>query len=326
MSGLTDGAPAVGVPRRRLDFPARARGPAGFARAMYLLAGLALFPVYWAAGAFLRVPGSRFRWECFRAGVRCLRAGRWADAYHCIVSPLDSVRHFEMDFFWRRIRTVRPVRVLDVSSPRLLTMALLRSDAKAHADMLNPDVGDLARTRLLASALGVADRCRFLGRMIDDLPEEDRGYPMVTCMSVLEHIVDDMAAIRTMWERIAPGGRLLLSVPCAAQAIEEYSNIDDYGLLERDEAGYVFWQRYYDEARLRAIFAITGMPVSRAVYAERVPGAYDADVRAKRTNPFYPRWREPWATARAYARRDDVATLPGMGVIALEFIKSPSEQ
>jgi hypothetical protein len=61
--------------------------------------------------------------------------------------------------------------------------------------------------------------------------------------------------------------------------------------------------------------------VSRAIYAERSPGAYDADVRAKRTDPFYPRWREPLATARAYARRDNLATLSGMGVVALEFGK-----
>ena len=145
-------------------------------------------------------------------------------------------------------------------------------------------------------------------------------------MSVLEHIVDDLAALRAMWDRVAPGGRMLLSVPCAARGLEEFTNVDEYGLLDADEAGFVFWQRYYDEERLQALFGIAGMPVSTGLYAERVPGTYDADVFAKRTNRFYPFWREPFATARTYARRENVATLSGMGVVALEFAKPPIEQ
>ncbi|MBF6025876.1 class I SAM-dependent methyltransferase [Lysobacter niastensis] len=327
MSELIDPALAAdGVRRRRLSFHLPARPPTGWRRIAYLMAGLVLFPFYWGAGALLGVPGMRFRFACLAAGVRLLFAGHAADAYHCVVSPLDSVRHFEMDFFWRRLRTLRPARVLDVSSPRLLTLLMLRADMRAHADLVNPDSNDLARTRSMAQGLGVDSRCRFFDVLIDTLPADARDYPLVTCMSVLEHIVDDLGAVRTMWDRVAPGGRLLLSVPCAAEAMEEFTNIDEYGLLESDEAGFVFWQRYYDEARLQAIFAITGAPSARALYAERVPGAYDADVLAKRTDPFYPRWREPLATARAYARRDNSATLSGMGVVALEFAKPAIER
>ena len=321
MSELNATAAADGVRRRRIGFPPAAAAPAGVRRVAWLMLGLALFPFYWLAGALLGVPGMRFRFACLGAGVRLLFSGHAADAYHCIVYPLDSVRHFEMAFFWQRLRALRPARVLDVSSPRLLTLLALRADAGARADLVNPDTKDLARTRSVAEGLGVDDRCQFFDVLIDALPPDARVYPMVTCMSVLEHIVDDIEAVRTMWERVAPGGRLLLSVPCAAQEMEEYSNVDEYGLLDADEAGFVFWQRYYDEARLQALFAITGAPVARELYAERVPGAYDDDVLEKRTNPFYPRWREPLATARAYARRDNLGTLPGMGVVALEFAK-----
>ena len=326
MSELTDPVIVDGVRRRRLGFPPMAAPPAGVRRIAYLLIGLALFPFCWLAGALLGVPGSRFRFACLLAGVRLLFAGHVADAYHCIVSPLDSVRHFEMDFFWKRIRTLRPSHILDISSPRLLTLLALRAEREASADFVNPDTRDLARTRKMAQGLGVDDRCRFLDLRIEALPADSRDYPVVTCMSVLEHIVDDLGAVRSMWDRVAPGGRLLLSMPCAAKPLEEYTNVDEYGLLETDAAGFVFWQRYYDESRLHAIFAITGTPAARALYAERLPGAYDADVLAKRTNPFYPRWREPLTTARAYARRDNLANLSGMGVIALEFRKPPIER
>lgn len=322
MSELIEGpGPTDGVRRQRIDFSTSASPPKGVLRVAYAFAGLLLFPFYWMLGGLLGVPGMRFRFACFRSGVRLLLAGHFTEAYRCIVFPLDSVRHFEMAFFWERIRALRPARVLDVSSPRLITLLNLRADAHARADLVNPDAKDLARTRRMAEGLGVDDRCRFFDVLIDAMPDDASDYPMVTCMSVLEHIVDDLSAMRTMWDRLAPGGRLLLSVPCAAQGVEEFTNVDEYGLLHADDEGFVFWQRYYDQARLDALFAITGQPVSSAIYAERVPGAYDADVFAKRTRRFYPFWREPFTTARTYARHDKLATLSGMGVVALEFAK-----
>lgn len=310
------------VRKRRIDFSSAKLPLTGVLRIAYAMAGLVLFPYYWLIGGLLGVPGMRFRFSCLSAGLRLLLVGNFAEAYRCIVFPLDSVRHFEMEFFWSRMRALRPARVLDVSSPRLINLLNLRADAHASVDLVNPDTKDLERTHRMAQGLGVDDRCRFFDVRIDDLPGDARDYPVVTCMSVLEHIVDDLSALRTMWDRVAPGGRLLLSVPCAAQGVEEFTNVDEYGLLETDEAGFVFWQRYYDEARLQALFAITGAPVSSAIYAERVPGAYDADVFAKRTNRFYPVWREPYTTARTYASSENLATLSGMGVVALEFAKS----
>lgn len=322
MSELSDHGVAVeSVRQRRLRFPPSPPALTGVGRLAYVLTGLLLFPFYWLAGALLGVPGLRFRCKCLVAGIRLLFVGHAVDAYRCIVAPLDSVRHFEMDFFWQRACVLRPERILDVSSPRLLPLLLLRTYSQIRADLINPDTKDLARTRTMARGLGVDNRCHFLNVRIDALPDDARDYPLVTCMSVLEHIVDDLAAIRLMWDRVAPGGHLLLSVPCAAQLMEEFTNVDEYGLLDADADGFVFWQRYYDEARLQAIFAITGVPVVQALYAERVRGAYDADVLAKRTKPFYPNWREPLATARTYTRRDNISTLPGMGVVALEFIK-----
>lgn len=310
------------VSQRRLRFPPATPALQGRQRIAYLLWGVLMFPLYWMAGAASGVPGLRFRRRCFSAGMRLLFVrGHLADAYRCIVAPMDSVRHFEMDFFWQRAKVLRPARVLDVSSPRLFTLLLLGDDRRMQADLLNPDKSDLARTRSLAQALRVGARCRFLGMRVDAIPANEQPYSLVVCMSVLEHIVDDIEALRIMWRLVAPGGRLLLSVPCARIPVDEFTNVDEYGLLEQDKDGFVFWQRYYDRVRLQLLFAVTGKPVSQAIYAERNPGSYDADVYAKRTNPHYPCWREPYSTAKAYVYRDDVTTLAGMGVIAMEFVK-----
>jgi hypothetical protein len=127
--------------------------------------------------------------------------------------------------------------------------------------------------------------------------------------------------VKVMWSKVAPGGRLVLSMPCASRGVDEYTNEDEYGLLERDRDGFVFWQRYYDHDRLQELFAITGAPVNTAIFGERVAGSYDADVAKKRSDPRFPRWREPYDTARAFVRFEALSNLPGMGVIALEFRK-----
>lgn len=311
-----------GVHQRRIDVSTDATPIAGVPYFMYAVVGFVLFPIYWLLGALLGAPGMRFRWSCLSAGLWLLIRGHFKEAYRCMVFPMDSVRHFEMEFFWNRMRTQQPERVLDISSPRLINLIHLKVNRKSSVDLLNPDTKDLERTRKMAHGLGVLDRCQFLDVLVEDLPDDARDYSLVTCMSVLEHIVDDESALRAMWERVAPGGCLLLSIPCASQMMEEFSNVDEYELLVPDETGFVFWQRYYDYARLQTLFSITGQPVAFEFYAERTKGAYDADVYAKRTDKFYPFWREPYATAMNYTRCQCIENMPGMGVVALEFTKS----
>jgi hypothetical protein len=52
---------------------------------------------------------------------------------------------------------------------------------------------------------------------------------------VLEHIPEDRDALEKMRNLLESGGKLLLSVPCAAEAFEEYIDFDEYGLLEMDD-------------------------------------------------------------------------------------------
>lgn len=307
---------------RYLDFPDAPPKLSRWGTWVYLIRSVVEFPFYWLAAVLVGAPGMSFRARCFRAGVRLLAVpGSLRQAYRCIVAPMDSVRHFEMEFFWQQAGDVREGRILDVSSPRLFTLLLLKCHRGLRADFLNPDPRDLEATQRMAAALGVAERCRFESERIGSFEQSNQRYELVVCMSVLEHIVDDVAALKVMWALLAPGGKLLLSVPCAATSVDEYCNVDEYGLLEKDGNGYVFWQRYYDQRLLGRLFEIVGKPATMALYGERVAGSYDADVRRKRTTPGFPRWRESLATARAYARMQDVATLPGMGVIAMEFTK-----
>lgn len=309
-------------PRRYLRFPPRPRALSKGQLLIHLLRGALLFPFYWLAAAMAGAPAMLLRWRFFWFGLRLLAAnGDRVAAYRCIVSPMDSVRHFEFEFFWQRLGRSATGRLLDVSSPRLLPLMLLNASPGIRADLINPDGKDLQRTMSIAATMGLTSRCRFDSNLIGQADLKPSGFQVITCMSVLEHIVDDISAVQVMWSVLAPGGKLLISVPCAAQALEEYTDLDEYSLLERDREGFVFWQRYYDDAMLARIFAVTGTPASFAIFGEKVPGSYDADVNAKRTDPFYAHWRDCLQTARTYRTFATLEQLPGMGVIAMEFVK-----
>ena len=152
---------------------------------------------------------------------------------------------------------------------------------------------------------------------------ESGTFDLITSISVVEHIPDDTQAIRTIWHSLRPGGRLLLTVPCSSQAQEEYIDRNEYGLLNANEEGFFFFQRYYDQKHLRRnIFSITGEPIRFSIYGEKKPGHYRKNYLEKLANPNYAYWREPYMMGREYRYFESVDQLPGIGVIGMEFVKS----
>ncbi len=305
-----------------LRFPEPFKRVPRIKRLGHTLAGLVLFPVYWVMAYAVRTPGLAFRILCAMKGMRLLWERDYVRAYGLIVSPLDSVRYFEFDFMWNVVKRIKIQSYLDVSSPRMLPLMIADRSANLVADLINPDKKDLLMTILLAKSFGVADRCRFHGSLIEEASLKPESFDLITSMSVIEHILDDKGAIQKMWDLLKPGGVLLISVPCAAKASEEYTNLNDYELINTDENGYVFWQRYYDEALIQQrIYSITGLPCRFQIYAEKEAGSYNQNVIQKRSNPFYPYWREPLMMGMQFEFKDRLADLPGMGVIAMEFVK-----
>lgn len=290
-------------------------------------AGLALSPAFLLLARLRGAPGLGFRgWYASLALRQLLLPGRHLplhELYKLIVFPMDSVRYFEFQYVWDRVRKLSVRSYLDVSSPRLLPLLLLRRRRDIEAVLLNPDRADLPITRKFAAAMGVQGRCTFSDSVIAEAPIAEGSRDLITCISVLEHIPRDREAVRKMWSLLQPGGRLLLTVPCAAKGAVEYTDRDKYGLLGTDAAGTVFWQRYYDWDLLgERIFAEIGQPAHVEIYGERARGAYARNVQQKmRYGWRYPGWREPYFMGSEFRHFDSLATLPGMGVIGMEFRK-----
>jgi hypothetical protein len=142
---------------------------------------------------------------------------------------------------------------------------------------------------------------------------------------VLEHIppAHTRQALADMWCMLKPGGRLLLSVPCARVAFDEYINFNEYGLLDADEQGFVFGQRFFDDALVRSqIYSVTGTPSRAAVFGELAGGEFFENRQQKLDNPDYPYWQEPLIMAKGFCRHDRIDHLPGLGVVAMEFVKA----
>jgi SAM-dependent methyltransferase len=248
-----------------------------------------------------------------------------AQVYSYLTAPMDTFRYFEFDFFWKSISKRGVVGdYLDVSSPRLFIWRIIASGKTHRSVILNPDAKDLSATVQLFNTIGIGKRCEFKGDLINDLNEAHGTFDLVTCISVLEHIPYDesIIALKTMWDLVKPGGRLLLSIPCAATAFEEFINFNEYRLLQEQSDGYVFGQRFYDETLINeVIFSMVGQPSQMAVYGEKIEGTFVLDRERKLSDPDYPFWRQSWTMASQYKYFERIKSMPGLGVVAFEFIK-----
>lgn len=307
--------------KRYLRFPAARPPLPRWRRVARNLAGIALAGPAMVAGSVLGTPGMDRRRRCVALGLRALGGGHARTAFDLIANPMDSFRYFELDFALDAVRGRTIATYLDVSSPRLVPLMILDDRPALVGDLINPIADDLADTRAMAETLGLAPRARLRPVLLEDGGFAPGSYDLVTCISVLEHIPDDAAAIRQMWDVLRPGGTLVVTVPCAREACEEYTDLDEYRLFEGKD-GMVFWQRYYDEAVLaERLWSVTGRPDRMTVFGEVAPGAYDRNVTQKRTDPAYPYWREPIMMGREFRRYPGLGDLPGMGVVGMRFTK-----
>lgn len=275
----------------------------------------------WLRGA----PGVGMHLRIAAIGARLLlrRCIPFRTAAGFMLFPMDSTRYFEFAEVWRSANAKSFTRCLDVSSPRWAPLLLLQGTPGATADFINPDPADLADTRALVSAMGLDARARFFGGVLEQAPYAPESFDLIMCISVLEHIPEDEAAVRTMWSLLRPGGRLLLTVPCMSAPAEQYISHNQYGVLAAGADGYTFWQRYYDSRRLvECIYAVTGAPARTAIYGEQRRGLFFRNATMKRLlGARYPRWREPYMMAAEYRHFAAIDELPGEGVVMLEFVK-----
>jgi hypothetical protein len=289
-----------------------------------VLASLACFLAAVAVGT----PGLRHRARAARLGLR-IRGRPGLDPVHSddlLFRAIDSVRHFELEFVGRAMeRAPEGASYLDVSSPRLVPLGWLTSRPGSTATLVNPDAADLRATGAVLEALGLLDQARLLPATVEAAPVARGAFDLVTCVSVVEHIPapGDARAVGALWDRVRPGGTLVLTVPCARTGFDEYIDVDPYGLLPAGADGWFFGQRFYDTRGLEeCLFATCGVPARAEVFGEARAG-YLVEDRLRKVHGAH-RWEtEPWRTGRNLRRFARIEDLPGWGVVGMEFRKPP---
>lgn len=168
-----------------------------------------------------------------------------------VVVPLDPSRYLELPETMRELGARAGERVLDLASPKLLAFCLARAGVEVvSVDQLESEID---AWRKLA-----ADQPRLRLEVGDGraLPFEDASFDHAYSVSVLEHIPEpgDEDALRELARVVRPGGRVVVTVPCADAYREDWRDAPVYA-DQGGAKGRHFFQRWYDRARLERFAA-----------------------------------------------------------------------
>lgn len=181
-----------------------------------------------------------------RLGLRYLvRHGWLREALIRVVAPLDPSRYLEFPETLRALRAAPGDEVLDLASPKLVATFLAGQGVKVTSvDQLAIEV---ERWRKLTAGRGNLELAVADGR---SLPFADAHFDHAYSISVLEHIPGDgdAEALRELARVVRPGGRIVLTLPYAAEYWEDWRESPVYKPEEPD-GGRFFFGRWYDEPR-----------------------------------------------------------------------------
>jgi hypothetical protein len=194
-------------------------------------------------------------WDVYRFGLRVgARTFPAAprDALKRLVLPVEYIRCAEFRYVLQHLEVAQDHRVLDIGSPKLLSLFLA---ARVGADVWATDLVDYFFTAYGAYAASVRNSCRGRYRMetqdAQALTYGDEAFDRIFSVSVVEHIPGDgdVAAMQEIAACSSPAASSASRCPGATRATPRSSrpraNADAYWVQAGSEER-VFYQRAYD--------------------------------------------------------------------------------
>lgn len=205
------------------------------------------------------------------------------------LQPLDYTRTKELpallDISGILERKTERLRILDISSPQLLSITLSIQSPDWEMIYINPYAPELADIKIKA---GVLNRHELKIMQADitrpETLEELGFFDYVFSCSVFEHIHPehggDIKASANLGRLLKPGGLFVFSVPFYKKAFNEYVQGDVYS-IKAVSGKKTFFQRFYDEKTLQEQII---EPSGLQVFAKRFIGErfYHEDDITKR--------------------------------------------
>lgn len=285
-------------------------------------------PLFWLLARKQHAPGLDFHRWCMQMGAKILFQPRGLSrgwARELFFAPMQLTRYCEFEFVWRRITmhsSHSVTRYLDISSPRMFPLRVCSEMKTSVCVFLNPDETDLQVTKQFIYAFQLESRCQTAQHAIAQAAYAPGSFDVITSISVLEHIADVQRELAQLWHWLCPGGKLVITLPCAAVSEELYINFDHYGLVSPTNDGFYFFERIYDDQMLeRIFFSVLGIPTYQEIYGETTAGFLRQLLKERWVNPTYALSQEPLLMAKNIRQYNHIHELPGEGVIGLEFIK-----
>jgi SAM-dependent methyltransferase len=193
-----------------------------------------------------------------RLGARALRRGeRDREAVIRVVAPMDDSRFYELPETVNALQARPGDRVLDLASPKLAAVQLAKHGA--HVTSVDAYAPEIEIWNRLTSDIPNVDLHVGDGRALNF---EDGSFDHAYTISVVEHIPrdGDLPALAELARVVKPGGRVVVTVPYAAQYGEDWRDepmYDPEDSVEQD--GRWFFSRIYDEQRLDRLVEHSGL-------------------------------------------------------------------
>ena len=187
-------------------------------------------------------------------GVNLLRAGRFRRGLRYMFQPVAYWRSIEYRLVCNAAHFQASDRILDVGSPKLLSLYLAD---QVGAEVFATDIEDyfieeyrsLRRSRKIPTErlhIEVQDGRR--------LSYADNSFTKAYSISVVEHIPDggDSECLKEIGRVLAPGGEVFITVPFWRTSRQRYRKPNFYwaGSSVSTADGRVFYERHYSEEDL----------------------------------------------------------------------------
>ncbi len=190
-------------------------------------------------------------------GVQALsHAHMTKEAIKNVIVPVNYWRTLEYRLALDALRPVATDRILDVGSPKLLSLYIAQHTGASvcATDIEEYFIRDYTYFRALRRI--PEERYRLLKADGRALQFGDGDFGKVYSISVLEHIPEkgDSDCVREIARVLKPGGMFVATVPFAPEGRDEYREAGDFywsgSSGTTKENGKVFFQRRYSESDL----------------------------------------------------------------------------
>jgi len=202
-------------------------------------------------------------------GLRLILGGVFGLGLRFWLAPVGYWRLFVNAILLSDVRRDRAKKILDVSSPKLMSLMLAAQGADVVAtDLDDPRIFD--RWKRSAEILGLSPQYTAAFQDAQHLTYADASFDLVYSISVVEHIpgCGDRQAIREMLRVLRPGGMALIEVPFRSSYAEHCRDTNSRGAPATTP---VFYERHYDMPALRERLMIEHIPCEIVLLGERMP-------------------------------------------------------